>query len=177
MSVPINPAPRRAPWPEGLVIRSCEPSDAAGIAALHNLPGYRYGTLRTPYHSTDEIRNSLENPPANRISLVACLEGKLVGNAGLTRFANRRAHCASVGMGVHDDYTGRGIGRTLLGEIIATADNWLNLRRLELTVNTDNEAALALYRSFGFDIEGTLSDYAFRDGAYIDAYCMGRIRR
>ncbi len=34
------------------------------------------------------------------------------------------------------------------------ADNWLNLQRLELTVYSDNAAAIALYRKFGFEQEG-----------------------
>jgi hypothetical protein len=29
---------------------------------------------------------------------------------------------------------------------------------------------------FGFEIEGTLRDYAFRDGAFVDAYTMARLR-
>ena len=44
------------------------------------------------------------------------------------------------------------------------ADNWLNLTRLELEVYTDNEAAIQLYKKFGFTIEGTLAQYAFRMG-------------
>jgi putative acetyltransferase len=56
------------------------------------------------------------------------------------------------------------------------ADNWLNLTRIALTVYTDNKAALALYKKFGFEIEGTHRRYAFRDGGYVDAYSMARIR-
>ena len=55
------------------------------------------------------------------------------------------------------------------------ADNWLNFVRLELTVYTDNAVALALYRKFGFEVEGTLKSYAFRNGRFIDAYTMARI--
>jgi ribosomal protein S18 acetylase RimI-like enzyme len=44
-----------------------------------------------------------------------------------------------------------------------------------LTVYTDIDVALALYRKFGFEIEGTLRSYAFRGGRYIDAYTMARI--
>ncbi len=33
---------------EGLQIRARLPQDAGAIADLHNLPGYRFGTLRTP---------------------------------------------------------------------------------------------------------------------------------
>jgi putative acetyltransferase len=56
------------------------------------------------------------------------------------------------------------------------ADNWLNLHRLELQVYTDNERAINLYKKFGFEIEGTLRDYAYGDGHYLDAYEMARLR-
>ena len=78
-------------------------------------------------------------------------------------------------MSVRDDWHGRGVGTALMAAAIDLADNWLNYRRLELTVYTDNAAALALYRKFGFAIEGTLKDYAFRGGVFIDAYTMARI--
>ena len=55
------------------------------------------------------------------------------------------------------------------------ADGWLNYQRLELSVYTDNLAALALYRKFGFVIEGTFRAYAFRDGQYVDSYAMARM--
>lgn len=56
------------------------------------------------------------------------------------------------------------------------ADNWLNLQRLELTVYSDNAAAIALYRKFGFEQEGCSPAYAFREGRFVDALHMGRVR-
>jgi len=79
-------------------------------------------------------------------------------------------------MGVHDAYIGKGIGRALIGEVLALADNWFNLRRVELTVYTDNEPAIRLYEKNGFVTEGLMKEFAFRDGGYVDAYCMARIR-
>ena len=58
---------------------------------------------------------------------------------------------------------------------IELADGWLNYQRLELSVYTDNLAALALYRKFGFVIEGTCRAYAFRDGQFVDSYAMARL--
>ena len=52
------------------------------------------------------------------------------------------------------------------------ADNWMGFRRLELTVYTDNAVALALYRKFGFIIEGTARGYALRDGEFPDEITM-----
>jgi putative acetyltransferase len=45
-----------------------------------------------------------------------------------------------------------------------------------LTVYTDNPAALALYRKFGFEQEGLLKAFAYRAGDYVDAYTMARVR-
>ncbi|NNH33417.1 GNAT family N-acetyltransferase, partial [Rhizobium sp. SEMIA 4085] len=100
----------------------------------------------------------------------------LVGDAVMILYPGRRNHAASNGMGVHDDFTGKGIGSALLAELIDMADNWLNIKRLELSVYTDNGAAIALYRRFGFEEEGLLKAFAFRAGGYVDAYAMARVR-
>lgn len=174
-SHPITSADDQA-RPEGLTIRARSLTDAAAIADLHNLPGYRWGTMRLPYHSVEEIRHGIEQQPADVRSLVALLDGMVVGDIALWSAKGRRAHVGTLGMGVHDNYTRRGIGRALLGEAIGIADDWLNLRRLELTVYADNHAAIALYESFGFTVEGRMADYAFRGGTYVEALAMARLR-
>ncbi|MFA7415050.1 MAG: GNAT family N-acetyltransferase [Rhizobium sp.] len=173
---PMNPINQTAAWPSGLVIRARTSADAEGIAAVQHLPGFRAGTLRLPYPRTEDVRKFIEAEPPGRVSLVALMDGIIVGDIGLNRFAGRRAHAASIGMGVHDDYQRRGIGRAMLGEIIAIADGWLNIARLELTVFVDNLGAIALYESFGFEREGMHRAFAFRDGRYVDALAMARFR-
>ena len=70
----------------------------------------------------------------------------------------------------------KGVGTALMQALLDLADNWLNLSRLELTVFTDNEAAVKLYQKLGFVIEGTHRKFAFRDGEYVDCYAMARLR-
>jgi L-phenylalanine/L-methionine N-acetyltransferase len=79
-------------------------------------------------------------------------------------------------MAVHDDHRGQGIGSALMEAAVDLADNGLNILRIELEVYTDNEAALRLYKKFGFAIEGTLVRNTFRAGQYVDAYVMARLR-
>ena len=98
-----------------------------------------------------------------------------MGFVNLQTFSDRRAHVGSIGIFVHDDYQNQGIGSQLMAAIIDLAENWLNLKRLELIVNTDNPSAIRLYEKFGFEKEGTLRKNAFRDGAYIDAYTMAKV--
>ena len=40
-----------------------------------------------------------------------------------------------------------------------------------------NKRAISLYEEFGFEVEGTMRDYVFRDGEFVDALLMARMRR
>lgn len=71
---------------------------------------------------------------------------------------------------------GRGIGTALISELVDMADNWLDIRRLELNVYTDNSVAIRLYEKFGFRREGVFVGYAYREGAYVDSLAMARLR-
>jgi L-phenylalanine/L-methionine N-acetyltransferase len=160
----------------GLVLRAQEPSDFAGIAALMDLPKVRWGTLRLPYTSREFWRKRTESPPDDRTAIVAVLDGGIVGNAGIWQDRGRRRHSGTIGMSVHDDFHGRGIGSALMAALIEVADNWLDLKRLELTVYVDNAPAIGLYRKFGFEVEGTRRYDTFRDGKYVDSFEMARLR-
>jgi len=45
-----------------------------------------------------------------------------------------------------------------------------------LSVYTDNAPAIHLYEKFGFIIEGTARQFALRNGVYVDAHMMARLR-
>ena len=159
-------------------IRRAEISDAAAIARTMGAPRAMAGTLQLPFPSVEAWRKRLADHPDERRVLVAEVEGEVVGNAGIHPAgpSPRRRHAMALGMSVHDDWQGRGVGSALLAAVIDLADNWLGVVRLELTVYTDNERAVALYRRFGFEVEGTLRCYALRDGQFVDAYAMARLR-
>jgi L-phenylalanine/L-methionine N-acetyltransferase len=133
-------------------------------------------TLQLPFQSLEVWRKRLTERSESHHALVATVSGEVVGNLGLTRLTRpRRAHVGEIGMGVRDDWQGRGVGTALMQAALDLADNWLGLRRLELTVHADNERAIALYRKFGFEIEGTHRAYSIRDGVYVDSHSMARI--
>lgn len=156
-------------------LRAAELDDSDAIADLMNLPGVRFGTLSTGYRTAEGIRAWLGNAKGDSIRIVAEYEGRLIGQAELVTHGGRRAHCAAIGIGVHDEFHGRGVGSLLLGTLLDAADNAFGLRRLELAVYTDNAPALALYRKFGFEVEARARAEALRNGALHDVFHMARL--
>jgi len=163
---------------EGLQIRRAEPDDYAAVYEIFSTPKAYAGTLQLPYPSREQWRRRLAETPESLYNLAAVVDGRVVGMAGVETFPNkpRRRHVGAIGICVHDDWQGKGIGTALMRAILELADNWLNLRRLELEVYADNEAAISLYERMGFEVEGTLREHAFRDGQYVDTKMMGRLR-
>ncbi|MDG3008936.1 ribosomal protein S18-alanine N-acetyltransferase [Rhodococcus sp. D2-41] len=103
--------------------------------------------------------------------VAARADGVLVGYAGLAGLGSARDPENEVHtIGVDPAQQGRGIGRLLLDDLLAAADArggpvWLEVR-------TDNEAAIGLYRSAGFELMGLRKRYYRPSGA--DAYTMKR---
>lgn len=159
----------------GVVIRSCEPSDMAALAAIMNLPGVRRDTLMLGYRTPESLSAWAAKLHEGSVHVCAELDGRMVGHASLTTEAGRRAHCAALGVAVHDACQGRGVGSALLHALTRYADGVLALRRIELTVYTVNLRAIALYRRFGFVEEGRSRGYAMRDGVLADVLHMARL--
>lgn len=159
-------------------IRHAEPNDYEALRAVFAGPKAVWGVLQLPFPSAEMWRRRLAEPVGGAFNLLACHEGEVVGQLDLHTFPNkpRRRHAGQIGLTVRDDWQGKGVGTALMQAAVDLADNWLNLNRLELEVYTDNEPALRLYKKFGFTVEGTLVRFAFRDGQYVDAHTMARLK-
>lgn len=161
-----------------IVIQRFTEAHLEGVAALYNDPAVCRQVLQMPYQSVEAWRNKLVTDNERRLQLVAVHGGEVVGQLGLEQYLRvRQAHVGSFGMGVATAWQGKGVGSRLLTAALDVADNWMNLHRVELTVYADNEAAHHLYRKFGFEVEGRLRDYAVRDGVFVDALSMSRLRK
>jgi L-phenylalanine/L-methionine N-acetyltransferase len=160
-----------------IAIRKAEPSDAEAIWKCYTSPMVVRNTLQLPYRSLESVRELLIKSGEGQYTLVAVVDGEVVGVIGLHTSSRPRVnHRGEIGMMVRDDWQGKGVGKAMMQAVVDLADKWLNLSRIELTVFTDNEPAIALYRKFGFEIEGELRKYAFRDGEFVDAYAMARVK-
>ncbi len=159
-----------------IVVRGGEADDWEDAATLYEDRSIVRNLLQIPFLSRDTVRDRFENPAPDRHMLVAVVHDHVVGILGLHFGTGRRSHVASLGLMVHSDYQGRGVGTALMASGVDLAENWLACTRMELEVFTDNDPALKLYQKFGFEIEGTLREFALREGQFADVYLMARVR-
>jgi putative acetyltransferase len=160
-----------------LVVRRCEPEDYEAVHRVYSSPQAMAGTLGVPFSSAHEVREELAREREGNFPLVACVGEEVVGQLTLMVYMDPRTrHSGHFGIAVRDDWRGRGVGTALMEACLDLADNWLGLTRLDLRVYVDNEPAIALYEKFGFEVEGTHKLFAFRNGEYVDAHVMARLR-
>ena len=81
-----------------------------------------------------------------------------------------------LGLGERDNW-GKGYGAEAAQLVLNFAFNELNLRRVQLTVFSYNERAIALYEKLGFVREGVYRQYLQRDGRTYDMILYGLLRR
>ena len=163
------------------VIRPVKVEDAEAINEIRRMEGVRENILSIISERAANSENFIKGQTENDHLLVAEVEEngikKVVGVVGMHVNRNPRLrHSASIGIMVHTDYQGKGIGTALLKKVIDLADNWLMLVRLELGVFVENDRAVKLYQSLGFQIEGVKKYAAIRNGKYADEYIMARYK-
>lgn len=118
------------------------------------------------------IADVLQN--ADNTWFVAEYDGKVVGqcSVGLVRGYQRYRHRAEVAFVLLKEYWNLGIGGKMMDECLKwCSEN--SILQVELDVVTTNERALNMYRSFGFEIIGTLPRaLRYIDGTFADEYKM-----
>ena len=162
-----------------ILIRPIRIEDAVAINEIRRMDGVMENTLGLKSDRIVKSEDFIKGLGGNAHILVAEIvennQKKVVGLCGLhLELSPRMRHSGSMGISVSKDYQGIGVGTKLMEAILDIADNWLMLVRVELSVNIDNEKAMALYKKMGFEIEGRKKYAVIRNGKYIDEYIMGR---
>jgi L-phenylalanine/L-methionine N-acetyltransferase len=100
-----------------------------------------------------------------------------VGIFKLVQLSYRCEHIVYLGsFAIHPNFGGKGLGLKMLEEIIAFAKE-KNYKRLELSTDTENAKAIALYKKAGFEPEGILKKYTHlkSENRFIDELMMSYI--
>ncbi|KXT84831.1 Acetyltransferase [Streptococcus sp. DD11] len=166
-----------------LSLREAERADAADLIAFLNQVGSEsdYMTLDEAGILMNEAEMSSfierQADSANQLYLLALLNDDIAGLVSITAdFHERIRHIGQVFVVVKKAFWNQGLGRILLDEAVAWAQESGILRRLELTVQARNERAVHLYKDLGFEIEGLLKRGAYlKEGKFLDVYLMGKL--
>lgn len=105
------------------------------------------------------------------------LDDKIVGTYRLIRKSARQSHILYLGgFTIKHTEKGKGLGRQALTHIIDEAKG-NNIKRIELTVDLQNHAAVNLYKKLGFETEGIIRKNYFlaADGKDYDEYLMSLV--
>jgi RimJ/RimL family protein N-acetyltransferase len=115
------------------------------------------------------LRTALEQ---GAIHFVAEDDGRVVGWCDITpRQQPGSSHIGHLGMGLLHQYRGQGIGYRILEATVRKAFA-KGLTRIDLEVFSSNQAAMALYRRYGFTIEGQRRKARHVDGMWDDIILM-----
>jgi len=171
------------------VVRPVRVEDAPDILEMTRLVHeLDLGVVRT----MDEIPANLEaqqrelqswvkgirSPPNGQ--MMVCEVGGQVRGAGSVRrmMYERMRHTGHIGLAVHPEWQGLGIGRAIMEALIewANSDESEGITRLDLSALADNHRAMKLYESLGFAHEGIRRSSVRRDdGTLVDDVLMARL--
>jgi RimJ/RimL family protein N-acetyltransferase len=162
-------------------IREATGDDAAALLPFWRRVGSETTFLtfggEGPGTTESQQREVLENAAVSDNALVLLAEED-AGLVGCLTFSGGprpwTRHVGEFGITVIGSHWGRGIGRLLLEQLLAWAEEGGVVRKINLRVHPDNARAIALYRSLGFVTEGRLTRETLVDGEFFDCVMMGR---
>lgn len=108
--------------------------------------------------------------------LVAECDGRILGYCYATAYRPRLAYRYAIEDSVYiaEGYGGRGIGATLLGELIERCETGPWRQMLAVIGDSGNKGSIALHRRLGFETIGTLGSVGFKLGRWVDTVLMQR---
>ncbi len=164
-----------------LVLRNAAEDDAEMLIEYLKITN---GETRFLIKEPEEITLTVEDEKAfieyqngseENIMLLGFLDGQHVGNCAINGVGGFRCrHRATLAIGLYQKFTGMGIGRVMMENLIRLAKE-MGYEQLELEVIANNERAIALYKKMGFEICGTTPNaMKYKDDTYADEHRMIR---
>lgn len=166
--------------PKGFLIREAKPSDNKTLnsyiretykSSTHLITRpteFRQGAWKQRHWISKKLTSPVET------CILAVSEEQIIGM--LENWTDRRkrvTHCTCFALSVKEDFRRKGVGKALLQHFIAWVKKHPTLERIELHVHSDNQAAITLYETIGFQLEGLRrSAVKYEDGRVVDDHIM-----
>ena len=166
---------------DGTVVRFREetPEDLESVWSLYSTLGSESRNTLPPFNRKliECWSASLQNYTFKPV-LVSVEEGdgdRIVGRAYLVHaLSPATKHRAELGVVVHDDYQGKGVGTNLVLFMVHLARS-KGLRKITLDVFAGNSRAIHVFEGCGYVKEGFFPDHYWFRGRFHDVIRMGRV--
>ncbi len=161
-----------------LIVRDAEDGDMARIRdiyahhVLHGLASFE----EEPPTLAEMIARRAGILAAGLPYLVAEMDGAVAGYAYASAYRPRAAYRYAIEDSVYvaEGLGGKGVGRALLGALIARCEAGPWRQMLAVIGNSGNTGSIALHARMGFDPIGVLPSVGFKHGRWVDVVLMQR---
>lgn len=170
---------------EHLTLRPFVPDDKPNLIRYLNDPTIYRNTQKipSPYTEADadwwihHVREIHEQQGIHANLAISHDEHGVIGGIGCFLHTGIAGHCDEIGYWLAEPFRGQGIAT----EAVQVFCNWLfdnrpSLVRIEAKVYTHNPASARVLEKAGFQREGLARKLVIKDGAYIDAILLSRLR-
>ena len=160
-----------------ITVRPARIEDAAALCAAEREISRTPGLLVSqPDELSTENFAAIISGTANGAGCYVVAEegGKVVGH-GVLKPMDLRAvsHVFRLTIAVHPGHGGHGVGTAIMAALADWARRTPGVEKIELLVRASNQAALRLYRKFGFVEEGRFRNrIRLTNGCYVDDLSM-----
>jgi len=158
-----------------MTVREANEDDAEAIKnVVNSVASEKYYVV--PERSREDWDEAIREVKKRKgLIIVTQLDEKTVGIAHLVRGKfEKNKHVGFLGISILKEFRKIGIGTAMMQYIMEWARRQKGLEKVSLTVFSTNEAAINLYRTFGFQIEGVSKRQYRIEGKYIDETIMGK---
>jgi len=159
-----------------VTLRSRRESDEDDLYALaSDLDSWEERTPRSPTAmSLAEFRDRQSRSTA-AVAFVVEADAELAGQVTVMDEDPLARH-AEIGIVLHTDARGRGIGTDALRQVVRFCFVRRNLHRVHAVALATNAASLGACRNAGFVEEGRRREHAWVRGEYVDEVVLGQLR-
>jgi diamine N-acetyltransferase len=153
------------------------PLERKDLPFVHDLDNERHTMafwFEEPYESLDELTNLYDKHihDDDERRFVIDVDDQFAGIIELVdiNFIHRNTEIQLI---IKSDFQGFGLAKIAMSKGMDYAFNILNMHKIYLYVDAENQKALHIYKELGFKQEGVLRQHFFVEGAYHDSVIMG----
>lgn len=163
-----------------VTVRRATKDDAQKMIDFYNVVGgetdflsFGANEFKRDLQEYEEYITATSNEPSS-IMLLALIDSEIISIATINSSQKERTkHVGTLGIVISKKYTGLGLGRLLMNDLIEWAKQNGVTKKISLVTNETNTVAIELYKKLGFEVEGLLKKDNFINGNFNNTVIMG----